>query len=310
MAKKTTAARLFSSGTTGLSKAGTLSHYDLIAQHCQINEWRPNPYDVSTVQPPLNIVPSTHASQERCTWTLPFFHVVTVPLVHFSPSNNRVQTYVLRRFDVAAFLSSIERYQITDLGLVPPVIASIIMSEKRHKYSMKSVKFATWGAAPLEKGPQARLKHLLAKGAPFTQAFTQVWGMTETIEIVLSFLSPENDDTGSVGRPLPGMDLRLVDDEGRDITDFDVRCACADPSLFAAISTRRPRPPAGTRTASSTPVTWLIALARSGGGLSSTVRKSSSKSADSRSRRWSLRLYYSRTSLSSMRRCWRETCAG
>lgn len=34
---------------------------------------------------------------------------------------------------------------------------------------------------------------------------------------------PEFDTTGSVGYPLPDVDVKLVDDDGRDITGFDVR---------------------------------------------------------------------------------------
>jgi len=34
---------------------------------------------------------------------------------------------------------------------------------------------------------------------------------------------PEDDDTGSVGRPIPNLDIKLVDDDGKDITAYDVR---------------------------------------------------------------------------------------
>lgn len=47
--------------------------------------------------------------------------------------------------------------------------------------------------------------------------------MTETTCIATNFYYPEHDTTGSVGRPVPGIDMKLVDDEGRDITDYDVR---------------------------------------------------------------------------------------
>lgn len=45
-ASETTAARLFSSGTTGLPKAVTITHYNLIAQHELVIESTPRPYRV------------------------------------------------------------------------------------------------------------------------------------------------------------------------------------------------------------------------------------------------------------------------
>lgn len=77
----------------------------------------------------------------------------------------------------------------------------------------------TWvGAAPFATGLQKRFKALLAPSA----TFTQVWGMTETSCIAIMLHYPEQDDTGSVGRLLPCMDAKLVDDDNNDITDYDV----------------------------------------------------------------------------------------
>jgi 4-coumarate--CoA ligase len=45
--KETVAARLFSSGTTGLPKAVEMTHYNFIAQHTMVLEWKPRDYDVS-----------------------------------------------------------------------------------------------------------------------------------------------------------------------------------------------------------------------------------------------------------------------
>lgn len=45
--KTTTAARLFSSGTTGLPKAAVISHYNLIAQHTLVHEFSMKPWRVS-----------------------------------------------------------------------------------------------------------------------------------------------------------------------------------------------------------------------------------------------------------------------
>ena len=151
--KNTTAGRYFTSGTTGLPKAAMLSHYNLIAQHWVINEYKPKPYE------------------EKRLMAMPMFHVAVAPCTHFSPLNNGIPTYVMRRFELEPWLQNIEKYEITDLASVPPIIISVIMSDARKKYSMKTVKFASCGAAPLEKAPQARFQELLDPEAPFTQVW-------------------------------------------------------------------------------------------------------------------------------------------
>ena len=46
VSKRTTAARLYSSGTTGLPKAATLTHYNLVSQHMLVQEATWKPYEV------------------------------------------------------------------------------------------------------------------------------------------------------------------------------------------------------------------------------------------------------------------------
>lgn len=194
-------ARLFSSGTTGLPKAAVLTHYNFIGQHYYVEEWRPRPYTV------------------RQLIALPYFHVAVGPRVLFSPFKSGNVTYTMRRFELEPYLQRIEKYKITDMLMVPPVVIAIIMNPVSKKYDLSSINWAGTGAAPLSKESQARLKALLRPDAPFTQ----VWGMTETTCIATFFPYPEHDVTGSVGRLCPGLDVKLVDDEGRDITGYDVR---------------------------------------------------------------------------------------
>ena len=55
--RRTTAARLFSSGTTGLPKSAAISHYNLVAQHILVHEVHPVPYEVcSSSRPPHRAV--------------------------------------------------------------------------------------------------------------------------------------------------------------------------------------------------------------------------------------------------------------
>ncbi|KIW86931.1 uncharacterized protein Z519_12396 [Cladophialophora bantiana CBS 173.52] len=200
VSKGTTAARLFSSGTTGLPKAAALSHYNLIAQHTLVNETYPIPYE------------------PRRLLYLPLFHAAMVPVAHVTPLRSGDLSYILRRFEMAPFLSSIQKYQLTEMIFVPPVAVAVLKYPFLHNYSLKSIKVVVCGAGPLDKEHQKSLQTILG---PET-SFTQVWGMTETSCVASKFYYPERDDTGSVGRMMPNLDVKLIDDSGNDITAFDI----------------------------------------------------------------------------------------
>ncbi|OAP55592.1 hypothetical protein AYL99_10565 [Fonsecaea erecta] len=200
VSKRTTAARLFSSGTTGLPKAAALSHYNLIAQHTLVNETQPIPYE------------------PRRLLYLPLFHAAMVPVAHVTPLRSGDLSYILRRFDMEPFLTSIQKYKLTEMVFVPPVAVAVLKYPFLHNYSLKSIKVVVCGAGPLDKEHQNALQTILGSET----SFTQVWGMTETSCVASKFYYPERDDTGSVGRMMPNLDVKLIDDNGNDITAFDV----------------------------------------------------------------------------------------
>ncbi|KAG9235762.1 4-coumarate-CoA ligase-like protein [Amylocarpus encephaloides] len=183
-AKNTTAARMFSSGTTGLPKAAVLTHYNFAAQH------------------QLSSGLSTKDWRETAHISVPKAGQISI---------------VMRRFDLEEFLACIEKFEINELGIVPPIAIAIIMTPLNQKYSLKSVKDVAIGAAPLGRESQQRLKNLLAPGA----RVTQVWGMTEMTCVASMFNWPDDDDTGSVGRILPHCDAKIIDDSGNDISAYD-----------------------------------------------------------------------------------------
>ncbi|CAG8933613.1 unnamed protein product [Penicillium salamii] len=202
IARQTTAARLFSSGTTGLPKAVTITHLNLIAQHELVYGLNARPYPISRVI------------------AVPVFHASAAPVTHTSTLKAGHVVYMMRRFDLEKFLQTVEKYNVTDLAMVPPIVIAILMSplSKRRPF-LKKTRVASCGAAPLDKGIQARFRSLMGDNAPFTQ----VWGMTESSCIATNFPYPEHDDTGSVGRLIPNLEAKLIDEEGNNISAYGVR---------------------------------------------------------------------------------------
>jgi 4-coumarate--CoA ligase len=200
--ESTTAARLFSSGTTGMPKALNMTHYNFVAQHTLVIEHRPRPYPI------------------RRLISNPMFHVSQVPRAHTSPLRSGIVTHVMRRFELEPWLAAIPKFGITEVNLVPMMVVLILTSGHPlvRKETFKSLKNSWTGAAPLDKSLQARFKALLPPETPFNQ----VWGMSETSCIATMCYYPRHDDTGSVGPVIPNCDVKLVDENGKDVTGHGV----------------------------------------------------------------------------------------
>ena len=173
---------------------------------------------------------------------VPVFHASAVPITHISTLKVGSVAYIMRRFDLEAYLKTVAEHNVTELGMVPPIVMSILKSPlSQTRPFLKNVQQAVCGAAPLDKGTQSRFRSLMGD-APFTQ----VWGMTETSSIATCFPFPENDDTGSVGRLIPNLEamcvpfylqrfkenivcmveltliFRLIDEDGNNISAYGV----------------------------------------------------------------------------------------
>lgn len=185
--KNTELARLTTSGTTGLPKFALQSHYNATSFHHMVHEARQTPFD------------------SRQILVLPSFHVASVPGMHVSPLRSGHAVWIMRRFELEAYLAAIEKFQINSLSVAPPFVMSIINSPLRKKYSLRSIRVILCGAAPLDAESQGQLRALCAPDC----GFTQVWGMTETTSALSLFRYPEQDDTGSIGsRFLPNTDVK------------------------------------------------------------------------------------------------------
>ncbi|RFU29404.1 hypothetical protein B7463_g6937, partial [Scytalidium lignicola] len=201
VAKQTTAAYVMSSGTTGLPKAVMVSHYNFVAEQMLAFESEKRTFEV------------------RRLLCLPQFATAAIYSNHICPLRGGEQSYLMRRFNTTAFINNIEKFQITELSLMPPMLIQILHHPLASKEKFRSVQYVHGGGAAIGKELQRRMKALLPPATPFTQ----IWGMSETSGTALCLFWPEHDDTGSIGRPIPNLRMKLIDDDGKDISAFDTK---------------------------------------------------------------------------------------
>jgi acyl-CoA synthetase (AMP-forming)/AMP-acid ligase II len=206
----TTACLFFTSGTTGLPKSAMTSHRNLLAQELLWREYTATDYRVRQVQ------------------TFPIFHIGSFVIAVCSQLKDGRELYVVQRFETEQYLDLHDRYQLTEVFMAPPMVNLIVMSQladpksSKRKYSLKSVRAGYVGAAPLSSDMQKRFHALLADDA----RYTQVWGMTEStsmitgtpMDIAIKTTKGEIDTWGSVGTTIPELEMKLIDEEGNDVT--------------------------------------------------------------------------------------------
>jgi long-chain acyl-CoA synthetase len=115
---------------------------------------------------------------------------------------------LVERFDPADSLELMARHRVTNVPAVPDMYRGWA-AEPGMAEGFASVRLALSGAAPL---PPAILRR-------FADAGVTVWegyGLTETAPVLTSALIGGTVKPGSVGRPVPGVELRLGDPEGDD----------------------------------------------------------------------------------------------
>jgi 4-coumarate--CoA ligase len=122
----------------------------------------------------------------------------------------------LRQVEVESFLKVHARFQVTDLLIVLLIVNAIVVSGLADPKDLRSVQYGILGAAPLGTVMQRRLQELMA-------TLGQLWGMTELTCIATDVKpgtnSEEVDDFGLVGTPIPNVELRVVDEDGKDVSD-------------------------------------------------------------------------------------------
>jgi acyl-CoA synthetase (AMP-forming)/AMP-acid ligase II len=146
--------------------------------------------------------------------------IVTTPLAHrtaFARIGNMAvmgaTLHILRKFDVAGAVKAIENERITLISIVPTVGRMLLPAIEADPSQFASLRImvATGEAFPVE------LKRRLLAALPRLQIFS-FFAMTEAGALAMLQPDEQLDHSASVGRVTPGVDLRLVGDDGRDVT--------------------------------------------------------------------------------------------
>jgi len=203
---------MYTSGTTSLPKGVMLSHNEFTA------------YVVNSVEM------ADGTPRGAALLSAPLYHIAGATNIMTSLFTGR-KLVVLPQFDATHWLDAAQKEQVTHAFLVPTMMKMLIDHPQFAKFDLSSLANLSYGGAAMPFPVIRRAIELFPDSVGFVNAF----GQTETTS-TLTILGPEDHKLGaseeedavrlkrltSIGRPLPDVQVKVVDDEGKDLPAGEV----------------------------------------------------------------------------------------
>ncbi len=189
---------LYTSGTTAHPKGVIHTHRSLYQTSVIADSWI-MASEVGDTTVVLCVLPLMHAAAlSGLIWSV----CQGAPLV------------LLRRFEPAAVLDSIERFGCTALACMPALWSFVVEEQARLPRCVSSLRTAVSGGDTLPAPLQERFKVI------FGLDLREVYGMTESVPVLSNPLGEVR--AGSLGLPADGVQVRVVDLSGLDVADGQI----------------------------------------------------------------------------------------
>jgi long-chain acyl-CoA synthetase len=211
----------YTGGTTGLPKAAMLTHRNLSSAISSYDLW-------------FSAFGMSRPGQERILLYLPLFHIYGLTTVLLRGLSNGHTILLRTRFDAKEALDDIEA-GATALPGVPTMWIAICAQPDFDRRNLSSLRLTGSGGAPM---PVDLARRFVARTG---LQLLGGWGMSETSPAGTSLPPGRPDKAGTIGVPLPGIELKVValDDPRRALPPGEIgELAIRGPNVTAGYLNR------------------------------------------------------------------------
>lgn len=187
----------YTGGTTGEPKGAVLTHGNLTANTAQSAAW----------------FFKAKEGAERILCVLPFFHVFAMTVSLNLGIRKGAELILMPRFELEDLLTQVQRKKITMLPAVPTIFTAINNRPGVDRLDLSSIAMCISGGAPLPLEVKTRFETLT--GCKLVEGY----GLTEASPVVACNPLWGDSREGSIGLPLPGTEVKIVDleDPSKDL---------------------------------------------------------------------------------------------
>jgi long-chain acyl-CoA synthetase len=187
---------LYTGGTTGYAKGATLSHNNLIANMMQFR---------------VRCLEIISDGKEAIAAPLPLYHSYAFLLHCISmPYAGNHNHLIPNPRDLDSVISILKGHRITGFVGINTLYLALLQREEINSIDFSAMRFCGAGGMPLTRSVAEEWEQLV--GCPVFEGY----GLTECSPIV-SVNSPSHYKPGTVGLPMVGTEVKVVDDEGAEL---------------------------------------------------------------------------------------------
>ena len=186
---------LYTSGTTGRPKGAMLTHLGIV-------------HSALTYELGMGL-----SARDRSIMPVPASHVTGLIANIFAMLKVSGCTVMLPAFKAGDFLRQVEAERVTHTVMVPAMYNLCLLEDDFDSFDLSGWRIGAYGGAPMPEATIARL----AQKLPRLQLLN-AYGATETTSpTTLMPLGDAGKHADSVGRPVPGAEVLIVDADGREV---------------------------------------------------------------------------------------------
>ena len=192
----------YTGGTTGVSKGAVLLHRNVIANVLQSEAWN---------EPVMKKVPAGEQPTSICA--LPLYHIFAFTVNMMLSMRTGGKTILIPNpRDLPAVLKELSKHTFHSFPAVNTLFNGLANHPDFNTVNWKNLKVSVGGGMAVQ-GAVAKL-WLEKTGCPICEGY----GLSETSPSASCNPTTSTEYTGTIGVPLPSTSMKLLDDEGREVT--------------------------------------------------------------------------------------------
>jgi long-chain acyl-CoA synthetase len=187
----------YTGGTTGVSKGAMLTHRNLIANMEQISAW---------------MIPKLRDGEETVITALPMYHIFALTVNCLAMLKiGATNILITNPRDMPAFIKTLKKYPFTVMTGVNTLFNGLLNQPDFASVDFSKFKIAVGGGMAVQDVVATRWKQLTGV------SLAEGYGLTETSPVLSCNPIDGTERIGSIGVPLPGTEMVLIDDNGKEV---------------------------------------------------------------------------------------------